>query len=258
MNTAANLPEFEVETPACDRWIRFVTDVPAKAKTGKDWEGEWIGKSAAHFDAQLGDLVAACVSSGTRKRPADRVTLYVVDSEGDLLCVGSHTGSDWGYELRGLARDLLALAPVDRVVHLYRKTIADWQAKAATATSAVEYWERMQTEWPAMVAAARAAGEYWIGRPRTDDLVTESISLAKLTDNGVAGILADGLASAKKEHDACLGQVMAYQSAFDDLHVLDAPLNTDGPVNVKALRAELADLDDRRAEILALLGEAGE
>jgi hypothetical protein len=120
-------PIVETRIRECSRWVRRVTAVPARAKTGHDWEGQWL-RSRQLVDLPVGTLVAECDAVGSRRHPEDRVLLVVLGEDGDWYEVARHRGREWAYALCGVAREWLALTATMRVRRI--------------GTEMLEYWRR--------------------------------------------------------------------------------------------------------------------
>lgn len=96
-------------------WARRVDLVPEKAKTGNDWEGDWL-KCDRLFDFKQGDLFVTCGQTGTARHPCKYVQLHIAIDEAFSVMVASVESNEWAVKLRDIARKHLVLGWQERCV----------------------------------------------------------------------------------------------------------------------------------------------
>jgi hypothetical protein len=99
--------KIETRVPAGSQWVKLVSEVDAAAKDGFDWSGEWLN-SWKLIDLAPGAVVIAANNAGSNKNPRPGVRLCVLLQNGSWAETVELDSAEWGYELRGLVRDLLA------------------------------------------------------------------------------------------------------------------------------------------------------
>jgi hypothetical protein len=118
-------PDTTIETrlPKED-WIKTVTLVPARAKTGHDWEGEFMN-SGQLADMNPGALIVGCTNVGTGSQPRKCVSLYLLRPSGKWSEMIRVTSQEWAYKLRDKARLFLALSSKDRALAAIEEALSD-------------------------------------------------------------------------------------------------------------------------------------
>lgn len=118
----------ETRLPNADRWVKHVTAVAERAKTGYDWQGDFYHANQL-VDLEPGSLIADCDQVGSRKHPEDGVAIRVLLPTGEWLLLASERGKEWASALRKKAREWLALGADARVRRAVEEGAAEWRRK---------------------------------------------------------------------------------------------------------------------------------
>jgi len=114
----------ECRLVSATRWIKQITSVAERAKSGYDWQGDFLHSNQL-IDLPIGALVADCDLVGSRKHPEDRVSLRVLMPDGSWHFVAQRDGKEWASSMRKIAREWLNLTPDAAVERAYR----EWKSK---------------------------------------------------------------------------------------------------------------------------------
>lgn len=112
------------------KWVREVTAVDAKAKTGYDWTGEFMPVGAV-VDLDPGALVANAAEGGSRKSPTVTVKLRALLPNGKWHMIAESGGKEWAMELRKIAREWLALSESERAARALGEALTTEHARLA-------------------------------------------------------------------------------------------------------------------------------
>lgn len=162
----------ETRLPKAELWLKTVTAVKEKAKTGHDWSGEFLAKEGKLADMVPGDIVIDCDNRGSRKHPVKLVGLNILLPNGEWERVCAAKSNEWAYELRKEAREWLDMSREERVVKA--ATIRAARLKTASETSyATEEDKKKSTDSAANV-------EKWTALYITDDTLAEPSIIAEI------------------------------------------------------------------------------
>lgn len=123
----------ETRIPSAANWARVITAVSEKAKTGHDWEGEFV-KGGSLIDLEPGSIVITCDGKRTKE-----VTVSILRDSGKWVQVEHIISDEWAYGLRKDVREWLALSTIDRISRAYEVRAIQIEKEVAT-------WEKYQTD----------------------------------------------------------------------------------------------------------------
>lgn len=138
----------ETKIPSAD-WVKTVTAVDARAKSGYDWQGEFL--KGTLIDLEIGSLIIDCSSAGSSKHPSKDVDVRVLMPNAKWIIVAGVVSNDWASELRGEARKYLAMDVTQRVKTAAKIAVENWTDNLAKRREKLARVEAMIADLSALV-----------------------------------------------------------------------------------------------------------